>query len=89
MNEQGPCRAEAPCAPLTHPRSHPITIPWSQRWDAVLYPQNPLWESQFFTRPVPIHLKPLNGLIVAFFSPTWPSFAQPSQHPSVGPWGMW
>lgn len=76
-------------APLTHPRGHPITTPWSQQWDAGLYPQNPLWESQFFTHPVPIHLNPLNGLVVTSFSPIWPSFPQTSQHSSVGPWWMW
>lgn len=36
--------------------------------------------------PVPIHLNPLNGFVVAFFSPIWPSFPQPSQHSSAGPW---
>lgn len=85
----GSMPGRTPCAPLTHPRGHPITTPWSQRWDAGLYPQNPLWESQFFTRPVPIHLNPFNGLVVAFFSPIWPSFPQPSQHSSVGLWWMW
>lgn len=46
----GSVLGRTPRAPLTHPRGHPITTPWSQRWDAGLYPQNPLWESKFFTQ---------------------------------------